>query len=79
MNISTLLKRRQSENRPVTVALIGAGKYGAMFLAQARTTEGMHVAAVADLRVKRIRSQLRSACWPAEQSAGRFSPTTRRR
>ena len=69
MNISTLLKRRQAENRPVTVALIGAGKYGTMFLAQARTTEGMHVAAVADLRVDRIRSQLASACWPAEQYA----------
>ena len=69
MNISTLLRRRQSENRPVTVALIGAGKYGAMFLAQARTTEGMHVAAVADLRVDRIRTQLSSACWPAEQYA----------
>src|SRR5579875_2028393 len=35
-----------------------------MFLAQARTTEGMHVVAVADLRVERIRSQLRAACWP---------------
>ena len=69
MNISALLKRRQLENRPVTVALIGAGKYGAMFLGQARTTEGMHVAAVADLRVERIRNQLRSACWPAEQYA----------
>ncbi|MGI4945131.1 MAG: NAD(P)H-dependent oxidoreductase [Janthinobacterium lividum] len=69
MNIGTLLRRRHSEGRPVTVALIGAGKYGTMFLAQARTTEGMHVAAVADLRVERIRSQLRSACWPAEQYA----------
>ena len=67
MNISALLKRRQAEGRPVTAALIGAGKYGTMFLAQARTTPGMHVAAVADLRVERIRSQLRSACWPAEQ------------
>jgi len=69
MNLSTLLKRRQLENRPITVALIGAGKYGAMFLAQARTTEGMHVAAVADLRVERISTQLSSACWPAEQYA----------
>ena len=50
----------------MTVALIGAGKYGTMFLAQARTTPGMQVAAVADLRVERIRSQLRAACWPEE-------------
>ena len=69
MNIGSLLRQRQSENRPVTVALIGAGKYGTMFLAQARTTAGMHIAAVADLRVDRIRSQLTSACWPVEQFA----------
>lgn len=69
MNVSSLLKQRQAEHRPVTVALIGAGKYGTMFLAQARTTAGMHVAGVADLRVDRIRSQLTSACWPAEQFA----------
>ena len=69
MNASWLLKQRQSEQRPVTAALIGAGKYGTMFLAQARTTVGMHVAAVADLRVDRIRSQLASACWPEERYA----------
>jgi len=69
MNLGALLQRREAENRPVTVALIGAGKYGAMFLAQARTTAGMHVVAVADLLVERIRSQLRAACWPEAQYA----------
>ena len=38
-----------------------------MFLAQARTTAGMHVVAVADLNVARARSQLKMASWPAEQ------------
>jgi predicted homoserine dehydrogenase-like protein len=49
--------------------LIGAGKYSAMFLAQVRTTGGMHVVGGADLRVERIRSHLRAVCWPAEQFA----------
>src|SRR6185503_7334849 len=53
--------------RPVTVGVIGAGKFGTMFLSQARLTRGLHVVAVADLNVERARSQLASAGWPAEQ------------
>lgn len=41
MNVFSLLKQRQAAGKPVTVALIGARKFGAMFLAQARTTPGM--------------------------------------
>jgi len=46
--------------------VIGAGKFGTMFLSQARLTTGMHVVAVADLDVARARSQLNTAGWPAE-------------
>jgi predicted homoserine dehydrogenase-like protein len=69
MNLSTLLLEREAQNRPVTVGLIGAGKFGAMFLAQARLTRGLHVVAVADLNVDRAGSQLATAGWPAEQFA----------
>ncbi len=65
MNLSTLLLRRHAEGKPVTVALIGAGKFGPMFLAQARTTPGLEVVGVADLNLGCARSQLRSACWPS--------------
>lgn len=47
----------------MTVGVIGAGKFGTMFLAQARTTRGLHVVAVADLDVGRARAQLRGAGW----------------
>lgn len=63
-----MLLKRQAEGRPVTVGVVGAGKFGTMFLAQARTTAGMHVVAVADLNVARAKSQLTMASWPAEQS-----------
>jgi predicted homoserine dehydrogenase-like protein len=53
----------------VTVGVIGAGKFGTMYLAQARSTEGMHVVAVADLNLARARSQMRLASWPEAQSA----------
>ena len=66
MNLYTKLLERQTAGKPVTVGLIGAGKFGTMFLSQARLTTGMHVVAVADLDVVRARSQLNSAGWPAE-------------
>lgn len=68
MNLHKMLLARQAEGRPVTVGLVGAGKFGTMFLAQARTTAGMHVVAVADLNVSRARSQLAMASWPTEQA-----------
>jgi len=67
MNLSSLLLEREAAGRPVTVGLIGAGKFGTMFLAQARLTKGLHVVAVADLNVERARKQLAIAGWPSEQ------------
>ena len=69
MNLYAKLLERQDAGRPVTVGLIGAGKFGTMFLAQARTTPGMHVVAVADLNVSRAAAQLKLSCWPQEQYA----------
>ncbi len=68
MNLHKMLLEREAQGRPVTVGLVGAGKFGTMFLAQARTTAGMHVAAVADLNIPRARSQLKMASWPGEQA-----------
>jgi predicted homoserine dehydrogenase-like protein len=69
VNLHALLLARQAAGRPVTVGLIGAGKFGTMFLAQARLTQGLHVVAVADLNVSRAREQLKTAGWPAAQYA----------
>jgi predicted homoserine dehydrogenase-like protein len=78
VNLYTKLLAREAAGRPVTVGLIGAGKFGTMFLAQARATRGIHVVGVADLDVGRACRQLRSAGWPddavaaqgVEQAAG---------
>ena len=66
MNLHTKLLEREAAGRPVTVAVIGAGKFGTMFLAQARLTQGMHVVAVADLDAGRARRQLKTAGWRDE-------------
>jgi predicted homoserine dehydrogenase-like protein len=67
VNLYAKLLEREAAGRAVTVGLIGAGKFGTMFLSQARLTRGMHIAGVADLDVERARVQLKTAGWPAEQ------------
>jgi predicted homoserine dehydrogenase-like protein len=67
MNLFRLLQQRAERKRPVRVGLIGAGKFGTMFLSQARQTPGLHVAAIADLAVSRAEGALAAAGWPREQ------------
>ncbi|HYC48993.1 MAG TPA: SAF domain-containing protein [Burkholderiales bacterium] len=71
MNLHELLLRRAAAERPLRVALIGAGKFGSMFLSQARRTRGMHVAAVVDLQPDRARASLARTGWPREQTMAR--------
>jgi predicted homoserine dehydrogenase-like protein len=71
MNLYRLLLQRETEKRPVRVALIGAGKFGSMFLSQARRTGGIHVTAIADLDPQRARESLQRVGWPAERYAAR--------
>ncbi|HEY7742780.1 MAG TPA: Gfo/Idh/MocA family oxidoreductase [Burkholderiales bacterium] len=71
MNLHPLLQQRASEGRPLRVALIGAGKFGSMFLAQARRTPGIHVIAVADLDPQRARASLERVGWASERFSAR--------
>ena len=63
MNLHQLLGRRAEEGRPLRVLLIGAGKFGSMFLAQARRTPGIHVVAIADLAPARAQESLARVGW----------------
>ncbi|MBN43553.1 MAG: flagellar biosynthesis protein FlgA, partial [Alphaproteobacteria bacterium] len=56
MNLHTMLGRRAEDRCPVRVGLIGAGKFGTMYLSQAARTPGIHVLAVADLDPERARA-----------------------
>jgi len=69
MNLHHLLRQRQASGKPVRVGLIGAGKFGTMFLAQALRTPGLHLMAVADLSPERARAALARTGWPAERIA----------
>jgi predicted homoserine dehydrogenase-like protein len=63
MNLHRLLQEREAASRPVRVVLIGAGKFGSMYLSQARRTPGIHLLAVADLDPARARASLLRTGW----------------
>ena len=69
MNLHSMLKVRDEAGEPVRVGLIGAGKFGTMFLAQAFRTPGLHVAAIADLDLARAREACRRVDRPEEAFA----------
>jgi len=71
MNLRSLLEARAAERKPLRVALIGAGKFGSMYLAQAKHTPGIHVTAIADLAPDRAKASLARVGWPAEKFAPR--------
>ena len=69
MNLHKLLCARAAAGKPLRVGLIGAGKFGTMFLAQALRTPGLHLLGVADLAPARARENLARVGWPAERIA----------
>lgn len=71
MNLAAKLKARAVEGRPVRVGLIGAGKFGSMFLSQVRTTVGMHLMGVADLSTEQARGALNRTGWDVDATVAR--------
>ena len=65
MNLRAKLSEREARGEPVRVGLIGAGKFGTMFLAQAQRTPGLRVVAIADLDRARARAALERVEWSA--------------
>ncbi|GIX15203.1 MAG: flagellar protein FlgA [Paracoccaceae bacterium] len=70
MSLHQKLLARAAEGRPIRLGLIGAGKFGTMFLSQARRLPGVHVVGIADLDPSRARGGLALAGWGEE----RFAP-----
>ena len=68
MNLYAKLLKRQAEGRPVRIGLIGAGKFGSMYLAQVPNTPGVHLVGIADLSPVNAKANLARVGWKAEQS-----------
>ncbi|KAH9844567.1 putative saf domain-containing protein, partial [Teratosphaeria destructans] len=57
-SLSTKLAEREKAGKPIQVGLIGAGKFGSMFLSQSHRTPGIRLAGIADLSLARARAAL---------------------
>ena len=67
MYIYPELLRRAEAEKPVRVGLIGAGKFGSMFLSQVPTTPGLVVSFITDLLPDNAKAACFAAGWTAEQ------------
>jgi predicted homoserine dehydrogenase-like protein len=73
MNLFSRLQQRERDGAPLLVGLIGAGKFGSMYLSQVRRTPGVRLTTVADLDPARAREALGRVGWSdAELAAVRF-------
>ena len=78
MSLIKQLKARAQNGNPVRVGVIGAGKFGSMYLSQAPRTPGIHLVAVADLSPARARASLARVGWDeARFSAGSIQEAAR--
>ena len=64
------LLARAETDKPIRVGLIGAGKFGSMFLAQVPTTPGLEVSVIADLDPVAARQACLTVGW-SEDLAGK--------
>jgi predicted homoserine dehydrogenase-like protein len=67
MNLHAKLLQRAAENRPIRIGLIGAGKFGSMYLAQIPRTPGVHLVGIADLSPDNARTNLARVGWNPER------------
>ena len=80
MNLYKLLAAHSEAGKQVRVGLIGAGKFGTMFLSQVRRTVGIHLLGIADLDIARARAACSRTGWTEEQMAARsFSEARKER
>lgn len=69
MNLFSKLNERAEAGQPIRVGMIGAGKFGTMFLSQVRRIPGIHLVGVADLYPQNAKSNMEFVGWSREQFA----------
>jgi predicted homoserine dehydrogenase-like protein len=69
VNLFAKLEARARQGKPLRVGLIGAGKFGSMYLSQVPRTPGVHLVGIADLQPARVKQSLANLGWTAERCA----------
>ena len=67
MNLHHKLQQRAAQGRPIRVGLIGAGKFGSMYLAQVPRTPGIHLVGIADLSPELACRNLERVGWEPQR------------
>ncbi|KKY13954.1 putative saf domain-containing protein [Diplodia seriata] len=65
-SLSTKLAQLETAGKPIQIGLIGAGKFGSMFISQSHRTTGMRLAGIADLSAERALAALQRTGFPAD-------------
>ena len=68
MSLHRQLQQRAADARPIRIGLIGAGKFGSMYLAQVPRTPGVHLVGIADLSPGAARANLARVGWADERT-----------
>ena len=63
MFLQNAILKRMDDKNPVKVALIGAGKFGSMFLSQVPSTSGLEVSVIADLKPENAIKACKNVGW----------------
>ena len=63
MFLQNAIQKRIDDKNPVKVALIGAGKFGSMFLSQVPSTTGIEVLVIADLKPDNAIKACKNVGW----------------
>ncbi len=71
MSLHAKLLEREAKGQPVRVGVIGAGKFGAMFLAQVPNLPGMHLMAIGDLSPANALRSIERIGWKTERHSAR--------
>jgi len=61
--VNLYAKLRQREQNPLRIGVIGAGKFGAMYIAQVPRTPGVHLVGIADLSPANAKENLQRVGW----------------
>ena len=71
MSLHRQLQQRAANHQPIRVVIIGAGKFGAMYLSQVPRTPGVHLVGIADLSLDQARTNLARVGWPSHQASAK--------
>jgi len=71
MSLHRQLQELAANQKSIKVGLIGAGKFGSMYLSQIPTTPGVQLVGIADLSPAGVKKNLERVGWKDEQSNAR--------